>query len=201
MVGHSYGAIIVRLYAQLHPERIRAIILLDPANEYMPERIEGYSEVLSKVSSQFKTLAFMADAGLVALMPNKIPAGNLSGETLDQYRAALASGHFLRAAAAESKAIVPNLKFMQTQDQSNLANIPITIISRGLADPIPGLPENSANSLETTWSSLQNDLVKRLHAKHLLADNSSHSIHLQQPELVYQAIKPFLQLSKTTANQ
>jgi len=196
LVGHSYGSLIVRLFAQLHPERIRAIILLDPANEHMPERIKGYSEVLTAVASQFNTLSRLADFGLVALMPNKIPTGVLSGEALDQYRAVVASSHYLNAAAAESQAMVPNLRYMQTQDQSNLINIPITIISRGLADPIPGLPNESANSLENTWSELQQDLVNRLHAKQIVATTSSHSIHLMQPELVYETIKPYIQFKQ-----
>jgi len=192
LVGHSFGSLVVRLFAQQHPEHVRAIVLLDPANEFMPERIDGYSEVLAQGASQFKTLSLFAKIGLIALMPNKIPAGDLSGKALEQYRAVLASGDFLSGAAAESAAMVSNLRYMQTQDQSNLTNIPITIISRGLPDPIPGLPENSASNLENTWSALQTDLVTRLHAKQLFATGSSHAIHLHQPELVYQAIKPFL---------
>ena len=43
LVGHSYGAILVRMYAQRFPENIKAIVLLDPASEYMPERIDGYT--------------------------------------------------------------------------------------------------------------------------------------------------------------
>jgi len=192
LVGHSYGSMIVRLYAQLHPENIRAIILLDPASEYMPERIDGYAEVLAQGAAQFKTLSRLANIGLVALLTSKIPAGDLSGIALEQYRAVLASGHFLSGAVAESQAMVSNLKYMQNQDQSNLANIPIVIISRGMAEPIPGLPQESSDSLEETWKALQSELVTRLHAKQIIAKTSSHSVHLHQPELVYQTIKSFL---------
>ena len=192
LVGHSYGSLIVRLFAQQHPKNIRAIVLLDPANEYMSERIEGYGEVLKQAASQFKTLSLIAKAGLVALLPDKIPAGDLSGEVAKSYRAVLAFGNFLAGAALESEAMVSNLRFMQSQDQNNLREIPIVIISRGLSDPIPGLPEETVDNLESTWANLQSDLVTRLHAKQLFAKNSHHNIQISEPDIVYQTIKPYL---------
>ncbi len=192
LVGHSYGSLLVRLYAQQHPENIRAIVLLDPANEFMAERIRGYTEVLDSGVHQFRRLALLVSLGLVALSTKNIPANLLQGEALRQYRAVVAVRGFARAAAAETAEMAANLRAMQAVPQTALANIPVVIISRGQPESIPALPDKSAQALEATWASLQTDLVERLNARQIIAQGSGHSIQLSQPELVYEAIKPFI---------
>jgi pimeloyl-ACP methyl ester carboxylesterase len=192
LVGHSYGSLLVRMYAQQYPRNIKAIILLDPANEFMAERIPGYTEALNSGTDRFKKLARLASLGLVALSTSRIPADLLPEEALYQYRAVLASRSFLKAAAAESAEMAKNLQAMQGYPQAALAQIPVTIISRGQSEPIPGLPDRSATALEGTWAALQSDLVERFNAKHLIAERSGHNVQLSQPELVYECIKSFI---------
>jgi len=192
LVGHSYGGIVVRAYAQAHPDRIKAMVLVDPANEFMADQIHGYAEVLAKVSGQFKTLATLAATGLMALQPENIPADLLTGNELNQYRAVLATGEFFNGASKETGAMINNLQAMRAISQKEMIKWPVVIISRGQPDPIPGLPEASAKSLEQTWRALQADLVKRMRAKQVIAEKSSHSIQLTQPELIYDAVLPYL---------
>lgn len=192
LVGHSYGSLLVRMYAQQYPQNIKAILLLDPANEFMAEQIPGYTEALNSGTDQFKKLARLASLGLVALSTNRIPADLLPEEALHQYRAVVASRSFLKAAAAESAEMAKNLQAMRGYPQTALAQIPVTIISRGQSEPIPGLPDRSAQTLEGTWAALQSDLVKRLNARHLVAERSGHSVQLSEPELVYECIKRFI---------
>ena len=192
LVGHSYGAILVRLYAQRFPENIKAIILLDPASEYMPERIVGYAGALDAAAKQFKTLATLASLGLIAFSTESIPSGLLQGEAIEQYRAVLASGSFFKGASVETAEMINNLHAMQNVGAHSLAKIPVVIISRGQPEPIPGLPEASAQSLEKIWSQLQTDLVVKMNAKQIIAEKSGHSIQLTQPALVFETIRPFI---------
>jgi len=192
LVGHSYGALPVRAYAQQHPQNIKAIVLLDPASDFMAEKIPGYTDALDKAAAQFGNLAPLASLGFIAFSTESIPANQLQGEALNQYRAVLASGNFFKAAAAETAAMRNNLKAMQTVPQTALADIPVVIISRGQSEPIPGLPEHSAQTLEQTWAELQTDLVQRLHARQVFAKQSGHNIQLSQPDLVYESVKPFI---------
>jgi len=192
LVGHSYGGIVVRAYAQAHPGHIKAMVLVDPANEFMADQIHGYAEVLAKVSGQFKTLDTLALTGLMALQPNNIPTDHLTGNELNQYRAVLATGDFFNGASKETGAMINNLQAMRVVSQNEVIKWPVVIISRGQPDPIPGLPAASAKSLEQTWRALQADLVKRMRAKQVIAEKSSHSIQLTQPELIYDAVVPFL---------
>jgi pimeloyl-ACP methyl ester carboxylesterase len=196
LVGHSYGTLLVRLYARRYPQNIKAMILLDPANENMAEAIQGYGEVTAAGTRQFKTFSLVASLGLMALATDSIPAGQLQGEAVAQYRAALAAGSFFKGAEAETGEMVNNLHAMQTYAQKSPSTVPNTspviIISRGQPEPMPGLPEKSARSLEQTWSQLQTDLVNRLHAKQIIAEKSGHHVQLSQPELVYETIVPFI---------
>jgi pimeloyl-ACP methyl ester carboxylesterase len=63
--------------------------------------------------------------------------------------------------------------------------------------PIQGpkkVSEATAVGRERIWRELQEDLVKRsTHGELRVAEQSSHDIHLQQPELVIQAIRDVLQ--------
>ena len=192
LVGHSFGGVVVRAYAQTHPGNIKAMVLVDPANEFMPERINGYGEVLAKASSQFKTLGMLASTGLMALQPENIPALHLSGHTLDQYRAVLSIGEFFYGASRETGMMVNNLHAMQTIGQNETIKWPMVIVSRGQPDPIPGLPEASTKSLEDVWAALQADLVKRTGAQQVIAKNSAHNIQFSEPELIYEGVRSFL---------
>jgi len=192
LVGHSYGSLPVRAYAQQHPQNIKAIVLLDPSSEFMAEKITGYTEALDKAAEQFGSLASLASLGFIAFSTESIPANQLQGKALNQYRAVLATGNFFKAASAETAAMRSSLKAMQTVPQTALADIPIVIISRGQPEPIPGLPEQSAQTLEQTWATLQTDLVQRLHARQIFAKQSGHNIQLSQPDLVYESVKQFI---------
>jgi len=184
LVGHSYGSLIVRHYADKYPEHIQAVVLLDPANEYQDQKIAGYKELLASAAGEFKTLGILSSLGIMALSPQTIPANDLEGIALERYRAVLASGNFFTGAAAETGAMIDNLQIMQ---KANLPmRIPVTIFSRGLPYPMPGLPDNSAENLEQTWAALQTDLVNRLKARQIFAAHSGHYIQVQQPELVYE---------------
>jgi len=192
LVGHSYGSLLVRMYAQRYPDNVVALVLLDPANEFMAERIPGYTQALESGVRQFRRLRLVASLGLAALFNKSIPANQLQGETLQQYRAVVAARSFLKAAAAESAEMINNLRAMQDFPQTALAKIPVVIISRGQPEPIPSLPNSRSQALEKTWTALQTDLVERLNARQLIAEQSGHNIQLCQPELVYDAIKPLI---------
>jgi len=88
--------------------------------------------------------------------------------------------------------MINNLHAMRTIGQNETIKWPVVIINRGQPDPIPGLPEASATSLEEVWSALQTDLVRRTGARQVIARNSAHSIQFSEPELIYDGARSFL---------
>ena len=73
----------------------------------------------------------------------------------------------------------------------------LPLIVLGHERPIQGpkkVTEEVAVARERIWRELQMDLAKRsTHGEFRVAEQSSHDIHLQQPELVIQAIRDVLQ--------
>ena len=73
--------------------------------------------------------------------------------------------------------------------------LPLIVLAHGR--PIQGpkkVTEAAAAARERIWRELQEDLAKRsTHGEFRVAEQSSHDIHLQQPELVIQAIHDVLQ--------
>ena len=189
LVGHSYGSLVIRLYAHQYPANVRALVLVDPANEFMAEKIPGYSEMITQAANGFSMLNWLASSGLMALSVNSIPARQLEGEVLGQYRAMLAGGPYFQGAAAETGAMLHNLKTMQSIKQDALQQIPVTIISRAVSGDANEMIDESEIMDEQNWASLQNDLAVRLQARHIQAKTRSHYIQLRQPELVLEVIK------------
>jgi len=193
LVGHSYGALIVRRYAQLHPENIRALVLVDPANEYMADRLTGYREAITGAASQFKSLQTIATLGLMAISSGRIPAAQLEGQALEQYRAVLATGSFFKGAYAESCTMLDNLAAMQQFGSALKSEIPVVILSRGRSSQNVRGTINDILDQDDTWASLQDDLANRLNAKQIVAEKNDHHLQLSEPKLVYKTILSFIE--------
>jgi pimeloyl-ACP methyl ester carboxylesterase len=193
LVGHSYGSLIVRRYAQLHPENIRALVLVDPANEFMADRLTGYREAITSAASQFKSLQTMATLGLMAISSGRIPAGQLEGQALEQYRAVLATGSFFKGAYAESSSMLDNLAAMQQYGSMLKSEIPVVILSRGQSSQNVKGTENDILGQDDTWAMLQADLANRLNAKQIVAEQNDHHLQLSKPKLVYKTVLSFIE--------
>jgi len=193
LVGHSYGSLVVRRYAQLYPDNIRALVLVDPANEFMADRLTGYREEITSAAGQFKRLQTMASLGLMAFSRGSIPGGQLEGEALEQYRAVLASGSFFKGAYAESSAMLDNLTAMQQHDAPLRSEIPVVILSRGRSSQNTTGTQNDILGQDETWASLQADLANRLSAKQIVAKHNDHHLQLAEPDLVYKTVLSFIE--------
>ena len=67
--------------------------------------------------------------------------------------------------------------------------MPLYVLSHGIpfGEPFPGFPSDAA---EAVMAKLQNDLALLVpDAKHVIATESGHNIHQDQPELVIEAIR------------
>jgi pimeloyl-ACP methyl ester carboxylesterase len=203
LVGHSYAAYILRVYAQRFPEELAGIILIDPLTpeEWIrPRRFQrwqlrrgvwfsragaalgsigvnrfclwllqrGNSAVPSRVLSVFGAKA--SETGhrilgeLAKLPPETV---RLIRERWSHAEFFLTMARYIRtlpAAAAEaSQSQIP-------------AHIPVTVIS-GAHQPPVRMAEHQAIAAHS------------LHGRHLVAANSAHWIHLDQPELIVEAFR------------
>ena len=197
LVGHSYGGMLARLYAHLHPEDVAGLVLLDSSHEdqFSPEPVR---EMLRKMAWMMPLmmggLEWFVKTGLPALNPELIPdtSGTLAfmdAHTQRAYREVLASRpEHLRASSRELRMLEPSNAIMRAACIQSLGDIPVVVVRHGKAQPQMGGAEVS-QLLEATFIQLQEELARLSPRGELrIAHESGHAIHLEQPEIVVQAV-------------
>jgi pimeloyl-ACP methyl ester carboxylesterase len=201
LVGHSYAAYILRVYAQRFPEELAGIILVDPLTpeEWIKPRSfqrwqlrrgvwfsragaalgsigvnrfclwllqRGNSAVPSRVLSVFGARASETGHRILGELA-KLPP-----ETVRLIRERWSHAEFFLTMARYIRTL-PATAAEAAQSQIP-AHIPVTVIS-GAHQPPVRMAEHQAIAAHS------------LHGRHLVAANSAHWIHLDQPELIVEA--------------
>ena len=176
LVGHSLGGMNMQAFAASYAEQVVGAVVLDPPplgwlmGEGFPELRELFRQ---------QTSAMGAAAG----------AARASSDPEEKAQAA-----FLEAVASEHEQL-----FSQTAQQvgaiSSFGQMPLTVI--GATEPDPRFGESSA-AFRQFWNSESQELAaKSERGRFILADGSSHHIHLDAPQLVIEAIREILLESRT----
>jgi len=189
LVGHSFGGLLVREYTHYHPDEVIGLVLVDAAHEDYLQRIPQIRPLIAQGVKQFQTLAWLQRFGLLAWRPEGIPARGLTGAALERYRAVLAMTDYFATAALESAALEHNLSEARALPLATLGDLPLVVLSRGSADPLPGLSQAENEHYEREWQVLQSRLPLLSHrSRVVIAKRSGHDIQLTQPQLVVDAI-------------
>lgn len=194
LVGHSFGGIVMREFTRRFPEQVAGLVLVDSAHEAQGERIPTLRTAVAQMRQQFRVLAWLNAFGLLALAPTQIPDRGLPTEALAQYRARLAAAPYFETALAESAAFYTQVAPELTIERMSLGALPLIVLSRGQAAPLPGSSDAENAALEQSWRMLQAELVTlSTNSQQQIAKASGHEIHLQQPDLVVAAIRRLVQ--------
>ena len=200
LVGHSFGGLLMRLYAHKYPEDIAGMVLVD---SYHYTQMEEYPKVNGKgnllLPLALQALDLWVISGIPALDPTLMPAldlNKLPSDALETYQAlAAADARSAREAQAELASLEQSGEQEKAADITTLGNIPLIVLSHGylehrLLDPIG--KENYGKN-EAFWRADQAELASLSPQGHLvLAPESGHYIQLDQPDLVIAAIRQVL---------
>jgi pimeloyl-ACP methyl ester carboxylesterase len=195
LVGHSLGGIIVRQYTQSYPQDVVGMVLVDSAQEQQFQRFP--KEIVAATNqglTQSRRLELLVATGLPALNPAQVPLeSKLPREAAEAYRAlVLANPNHLSTARGEIEA----LERGDTEPVTTLGNLPLIVLSHGHFDPGTlgaDITTEIANQYEKVWQELQVELAAlSSNSKRIIAEQSGHNIHLDQPELVISAIQDVL---------
>jgi pimeloyl-ACP methyl ester carboxylesterase len=165
LVGHSYGGMLMRLYASTYPDEVVGMVLVDAFSEGMKaqmtaEQWTAYAEIFQPVP---EALAGYPDLEFTDL--------DLS---VSQVRD-----------ATDASPLPPC-------PQSPGVPFPLVVLSRGQPMAMPAdLPGGlTGEGLERAWTVEQDRLAALVPgARHVIARESEHYIQLQQPELVIDAVR------------
>lgn len=203
LVGHSYGALIVRAFAYEYPDEVAGIVLVDGAHE---DQLDFYpSEYAAKAESMGRMMARLrwvyravSGSGIPALFPSMMSspgADKLGSEAAAARRAAtvMDSSHSV-ASTDEMAALLESLDQVREM-RHPLGGIPVRVISHGRpAGAEAGVPPDLEQAVEQAWQSMQRDLLDISSDTRLeVAENSGHDIHMEKPELVIATIRELLE--------
>jgi pimeloyl-ACP methyl ester carboxylesterase len=189
MVGHSFGGALVRLYAHNYPNEVAGMVLVDAAPDDLFLRIPLWRNAIGGKLGLYRTLAPLSSLGLLALAPENIPNRGMPEDVLAQYRAVAVSTGYFQTGVAENEAFENNLAETRAANV-NLGDMPLSVISRGYWDPMPGFSDSENQQARQIWQEMQSDLLSlSSHSKQVIATESEHNIHLEQPQLVIDEIK------------
>jgi pimeloyl-ACP methyl ester carboxylesterase len=80
------------------------------------------------------------------------------------------------------------------------ADIPLVVVSHGrpIADALPNITPEQVTRIEAVWLELQRELASRSsRGRLLIAQKSGHYVHVEEPELVVQAIREVVQAARS----
>lgn len=195
LVGHSSGGLYVRRYAELFPDQVIGLVLVDPSVEYQNRRFElqfgrGAGGVGSIVAQQVKCFK----AAQAKALPSTDPA-------LARCAPPLGSGP--EAARLFHIAINPNsfadkiseITTLWTTgsdevaaDKTVIRAIPTTVLTA--SDTYAGASARVRPDVDKLWWSLHDEIVRgNPKGRHTLVRASSHLMMLDKPQVVADAVQ------------
>ena len=189
LVGHSFGGLNTRLFAHHYPDEVAALLLVDSVHEDQDGRLPKYKEAREQMARQFRFLAFLREIGIVALFTEKIPNPGLPDEVFSEWRPIVATTKFFETSRAESLSMAASFADFKQANVSDLGDIPLIVLSRGIGMPLAGFSETENQEYEEIWQEMQVDLAGlSSNSQHIIAEKSGHDIALQQPEIIVEAV-------------
>jgi pimeloyl-ACP methyl ester carboxylesterase len=215
LVGHSFGGLTARLYAQRHPEEVAGLLLLDPADpaQWRRPSADRAARVARGVSlcGHGARAARLGLADLVVVLVKLgalnlaracarlvssgelghadegvlVPAGKLPPGILPVAIRSWTQPRFFEALGSQIASIADSAA--EVPDDQDFGDLPVIAVSSGL-DADAAAPAHHL------------DLARRSRrGEHLVADGSGHWIPLDRPDVVIDAIRRLVDLVRPDA--
>lgn len=77
------------------------------------------------------------------------------------------------------------------------SDIPLVVLSHGVPQAIPGLPEDVNRAYEAAWQQMQRELAAQSsRGRHVVVEGSGHNIHHDRPDEVVKAIREVVEAAR-----
>ena len=201
LVGHSLGGLIGRVYTHSYPDEVAGMVLVDSSHEEMYLRqtaaVPKYIEILQgsrEQASQYRLFGLLSSTGIMAMMPQVIPNPGISEAAFEQYKVNWATTDFFDTILAEAQSIDEILAETRALHITSFGDMPLIVLSAGKEEGIPALSEAENQLFFEVRRSLQSDLLKlSTNSKQVIAQQSSHYIQTDQPDLVIESIQEMVE--------
>ena len=181
IVGHSFGGFTAQYFARYFNDEIAGLVLVDSSHEEQVYRLpENGKDVVRRSLHQDRS-GMVTKAVLHEHYPKNEAA--VAQQLMTRWSAMLTWREEMANYALSSREL-------RDIHRGPILEIPIVVLTRGKR-VWPDTPYGDA--MEAAWAELQDELsCLSDHSTHIIAENSGHSIHLDEPELVVDAIHDVL---------
>jgi pimeloyl-ACP methyl ester carboxylesterase len=205
LVGHSAGGYYVRAYVNQYPSEVVGMVLVDAAYEqqdllYPPE----YIELMNKSAALLPLGQIMAPFGgmrATKILNALVPANSLPADVEGAFLSIIHRTSYCKSMANETKAVA---SFRSHPDLPNsLGDLHLIVLSAGIsADEeyaqIGGAKSGISREVYAKVYAANQEMQKELasfstQGQQVIATESGHLIHYNQPELVINAIQTIIE--------
>ena len=177
LVGHSFGGFTAQYFARYFDDEIAGIVLIDSSHEEQVYRLpENGKDVVRRSLHQDRSNMITKSVLHEHFPPEEAAAAQ---QLMKRWSSLLTWREEMANYALSSREL-------RDVYHKPILEIPIVVLSRGKR-VWPDTPYGDA--MEAAWKDLQNELnYMSDNSTHIIAENSGHVIHLDEPELVVEAI-------------
>jgi len=201
LVGHSAGGYYVRAYINQYPSEVVGMVLVDAAYEqqdllYPTE----YIKLMNNSAAMLPLCQIMAPFGgmrATKILNALVPANSLPTDVEGAFLSTIHRTSYCKSMANETEAVA---SFRSHPDlPTSLGDLPLIVLSAGLAadeeyaqmgGAKSGISREMYAKVHEANQEMQVELVSfSTQGKQIIATDSGHMIHYDQPELVIDAIQ------------
>ena len=192
LVGHSMGALDMRLYASLHAKDAAGLVLVDPASEHQDARMGGRNDAMQ---AKLTACAEAGEAGkLVAGTPEDERCVGSPRATLPEaWRAALVA---MKRKPGYQRTLQSEYENIATRDSDEidaarapLGDLPLIVLTAEKTGQAPGMTPEQVAATTGMWRRMHDEtaaLSRR--GENRLVLGSGHLIPTEKPEAVIAAV-------------
>lgn len=200
IVGHSYGGLIAQHFAKLYPQKIKGLLLVDSTSVDLVELDKLELPVLNEDSTDeiwmdtCKTYSLMNNLEIKEKVKPTLTEkqGQLPKEIHNRIIDFQINPALYKAMYSEIKNWKKDAALIKSIEGT--FNYPLLVIGRDKEFTIDigvkeGFPKCELRTLEEKWEELiKNQASLSTNSELIFADQSSHSIHLDRPDIIIESI-------------
>src|SRR5215212_9430712 len=182
LVGHSFGGTNMQVYASQYPDEVAGMVLVDSALE--DDKAVALTQSLQPSPIVLKIYATIGLTRLPYTLGGETPG--LTSPELKDEQAAITSHR--KHSFAENRA-----------HPMSLGDKPLMVLTAGSVQTQgTGLSPEQADQLDKLHSESQATLTQRSeNSRQIIVEDSGHYIHVEQPDLVIDAIRRVVDVART----
>ena len=191
LVGHSLGGPLVRHYAVHYPAEVAGLVLVDGSHEDQLSRMKAkgmptWTDYLLKVIPAIHFLGV-----------DRVAQSSTFKDTLEAVAVARTTTDNAMRNTGEISTSLAEFFAAVKHDAKPLGTLPVTALTAGKM-AIPGVAPEVATSIHDEWVAMHKEIVSRTsRGRWILAEQSTHYIQKDQPDLVVQAVRDMLDTVRT----